>query len=149
MEQMAVQFVPTQGRVAYGEGLVAPFSDEIPAFLVDSEFWYSDVGHVAPFSDEIPRFQFAVSYGLLALVQWHRFLTRFRRFESTVNFWSLVAPFKGDKTERSHHASVHGGFWMNAGLHALGNYGHYFVLALYLTVTCSMSGEPCIGPFRR
>ena len=33
----------------------------------------------------------------------------------------VVAPFggvKGDKTERSHHASVHGCFWKNSGLHA-------------------------------
>ena len=27
-----------------GEGMVTPFSDEIPAFLVDSELWYSGRG---------------------------------------------------------------------------------------------------------
>ena len=43
---------------------------------------------------------------------------------------------KGDKTERSHLASIHGGFWQNSGfvvaLFALGNLVQYFVAALYL-----------------
>ena len=61
-----------------------------------------------------------VNCGLLASVCWHRFLTRFRRFASTMNFWSLAWVWwrRQGRQERSHHASVHGGFWMDSGLHA-------------------------------
>ena len=59
------------------------------------ELWNSGVGLVAPLPYDIPSFRVDSEF-----------------LESA----GLVAPLKGDKTEWSHHASVHGGFRMNSGL---------------------------------